>query len=284
MDPVSITFAVVAAVNLGQRIGGLARKVHRVEGAKVDQIYYRLVAENAKTKGWANQLRDRNGNDFLSSIDPAEFEEVSLLMHRLEKYHDEARIKYEGIKAAGDQGRHLRERMKANLRFIAGGYDDLKVITDTLAAMNEALRSMVPILPSYDGGPATSTRPPRALQEEQSISDSDHHVTRVRHDPSANAPAPENSAPIAEDAPLTLPSIQTIWRLAAAGLTKIAMAKRDNLLKICAGRLKLWGLGLFEDGFTLDDVLVSRISKDSPFYRVLISSLANILLLEGERG
>lgn len=281
-DPVSITFAVVSIINITQQVVLLANKIHGYEGAKVDQIYYRLVAEKAKTKGWVNQLRDRNGEDFLSSIDPAEFEEVSLLIHRLEKYHEEAQVKYEGIKAAGGRGNQRSGTMKAKWKFLAGGFEDLKVMTDTLAAMNEALRSMVPVLPAYDGGPATSNQMAQPFQETQSSSNSMLRGEGIQPHPAAAAPSEEDVPPAAGGFEQVSPSIQAMWQLAVAGLTKIAMAKKDKALENSAGRLKLWGLGLFENGTTLDDVLLSRSSKDSPFYRILIRTLADVLLLEGE--
>jgi hypothetical protein len=71
-------------------------------------------------------------------------------------------------------------------------------------------------------------------------------------------------------------------RLAVTALTKISIAKKERLLENSAGRLKLWGVGLFENGLALDDVLLSRSSKDCPLYRILVATLVDILLLEGE--
>jgi hypothetical protein len=73
-----------------------------------------------------------------------------------------------------------------------------------------------------------------------------------------------------------------MWHLALTALTNIARVKQEKLLENSAGRLKLWRVGLFEDGTALDTVLVSRSLHDTPFYWILLRSIADILLLKGE--
>ena len=281
-DPVSVVIAVVAVASIAQRIGHLAGKIHQVENAKLDQIYYRLTAEKAKTKGWVNQIRNRNGEDFLSSIDPAELEEVSVLLRKLEEYHDYAKLKYQGVEAARKKGIMPPGTMKAKLRLFKGAFDDLKVMADTLAAMNEALRSMIPLLPAYDVGPAASSPSSDPIQASQISAVAEIGSDEIQSQSFAAAPSEEAADSAAKCSKQVSTSIERMWRLALEGLIKIAMVKREKLTGNCAGRLKLWGVGLFEAGYSLDDVLVSRSLMDSPFYQILIRTLANILLFEGE--
>jgi hypothetical protein len=187
-------------------------------------------------------LRDRNGEDFLSSIDPAELEEVSLLIRRLERHHQGAQVKYEGISAAGGDRNQRFGAMKEKLRLFSGGFDDLKVMTDTLAAMNEALRSIVPVLPAYDGGPPTSNRPSRPFQATQPTSKLRIHNEEMQSQSSGVASSQEESLPAAEYLQQNSLSIATIWRLAVTALTKISIAKKERLLENSACRLKLWGV------------------------------------------
>jgi hypothetical protein len=281
MDPVTGVLAILTLANVAQQVLLIARKIRRFEGAKVDEIYYRLVVEQAKNKGWVNDLRNRNGEDFLASINPAELEEVTLLMDRLNKYHKEAQVKYRAIEAAGDRGNQQSGVKRAKARFLYGGFEDLKMMADTLAAMNEALRSIVPLLPAYDGGPATSYQLAQPFHETQTLANPSLRGDGIQPRPAAVAPA-EDSPPAAVVPQHTLPLIQAMWRLALAALTNIAWAKMEKLLENSAGRLKLWGIGLFEDGTALDKILVSRSLQDSPFCRILLRTLAEILLLEGE--
>ncbi|KAF7512190.1 hypothetical protein GJ744_002352 [Endocarpon pusillum] len=279
-DPFSVVIAVLAVASITQRIGHLAGRIHQVDKAKLDQIYYRLIAEIAKTKGWVNQIRNWNGEDFLSSIDPAELEEVSLLLRKLEDYHEHAKLKYQGAEAARNKGIMPPETMKAKLRLFNGAFDDLKVMADTLAAMNEALRSMVPLPPAYDGGPAASNPSSEAIQASQISAVAEIGSDEIQSQSFLAAPSEEAAEPTVKCLQQVSTSVETVWRLALEGLMKIAMAKTEKLIGNCAGRLKLWGVGLFETGYSLDDILVSRSLKDSPFYQILIRTLANILLFE----
>lgn len=152
----------------------------------------------------------------------------------------------------------------------------------TLVATNEALRSTIPLLPAYDGGPAASNASSEPIQASQISAVAEIGSDEIQSQSFVAAPSEEAAESAVKCSQQVSTSIETMWRLALEGLMKIAMAKREKLIGNCAGRLKLWGVGLFETGYSLDDVLVSRSLKDGPFYQILIRTLANILLFEGE--
>jgi hypothetical protein len=282
MEVAGMIFAIRDTIKIAQQLDNLARQIDRSEGTKLDHVYHRLVAEKAKTKIWVNYLRDRDGEDFLSSLNSEEYVELSLLIHRLEKYHMEAAENFERIRAAGAEGSQRSGTTKAKSKLVTGGLNDMNVMTDALAAMNEALRSMVAVLPAYDRGPAVSNPTARTAHAPQASDDPGLHSEHEDLRPVTASPSPSQyPSPPMEDDQQYLPTIQTIWRLALTSLNKLALSKRAELLINSASRLKLWGAGLFEDGFTLDDILLSRGLIDSPFRRIIVRNLASLLVLEG---
>lgn len=209
-------------------------------------------------------------------IDPADVEDVSLSIRLLERYYERFRRKHESIKAISDRG-HPSKTTKVKLRLPAEDLNDLRVMTDTMAAMNEALRAMVPVQTTYDGDPPISNLRPSYPSGRPGLGSE-----RIQPLSSTTAPVELAAQPLADDMQPVPISIRIIWQQAVLGLTKIAIARKEKRLENSAGRLKLWGVGLFEDRSALDDVLVSRSRENNHFYHILVRTFTDILLLEGE--
>lgn len=294
MDPVSVGYLVLGAVQVTQRIVNLFNSI-KDGSPKVDQIYYRLLAERERTEAWANSMRVMNGTDLRSTIPPEKYAEVKKLLEKLSEYYTRAEEKYARIEIKPSE-KGIAANLKARTKFVLSGSEDLKDLVDVIGAMNKALKAIAPPLPPYSrrthmegfasrmepeipsgSMPSTSWRSGGAesstLRPESELSTTIGQQTQIQEE--------HGSIGELEEELTYLPSLQTIYDLCLESLLKIAHRHKNKLLENAASRLRLWGAGIFESPAPLDNVL-RRKEKDSDTLRqALLNAIANVLVLEG---
>ena len=97
MDPLSISAALLSILALAQNVAKLTSAVTRFHDPKIDQIYYRLLAEKKRTEGWASHMRVLNSTDLRATIPPEEYDEVVVLLKKLDYYYRVAQDKFSNI-------------------------------------------------------------------------------------------------------------------------------------------------------------------------------------------
>ena len=292
MDPFTITYALLSFINIAQRTATLFQKVRKVEGSKVDRLYYRLISEKKRTEGWANHIRASNS---LQSSIPSEVEkDVRELLGKLEHYYANAAMQFEKIYIAkSDTAKGYVER----IRLAYGGFDDLQGIVDTLGAMNSALEAIAPPLPPYS--PGNRSLPARTLVE-TNISEMRERPWRPQASGSPSiresgstpmAPsmlAAGISRPLVSDLPAgeqtrvgQHPLVYSLYISALNAMRDIANSKQSERLLRTAQRLQIWGAGIFHGPYSLDRVLVSNPAHNGPLRDCLLRTFVKLLILEG---
>lgn len=294
MEAISIGYLILSTLSVTQNVYKLAHSV-RDSGPKVDAIFYRLIAEKERTEGWANQMRIMNGADLRSKIPPGKYDEVRVLLAKLEHYYQRAEKKYCKIQNPGTSQEKRRYAMlAAKVKFIALGYDDLKDVVDTIAAMNKALKAIAPPLPSYTPagyaeGPPVSSILTYPVEERSSLSMT-NPVTSVTLAPasvrSARLAAPMPDFLESDDSSSALepykPSLHDIYQLCLDTLIILSGLSSRRAYSNPASRLKLWGAGVFGRLLPLDQLMKNGSTRSLlPLRHCLLETFTHILIVEG---
>ncbi len=244
-------------------------------------------------------MRIMNGADLRSIIPPGKYDEVRVLLKKLEHYYQRAEKKYGKIQPSGaSQEKRVYAILAAKVKFIALGYDDLKDLVDTIAAMNKALKAIAPPLPSYT--PAGYAEPPpvssvftypveeRPFGEETSSFTLTNPATLITAGPapvrSARLTAPASDAPEPDDNSIEpyKPSLHHIYRLCLDTLIKLSALSSRKAYSNPASRLKLWGVGVFGRPLPLDQLMKNGSTRSLPPLRhCLLETFTHILIVEG---
>jgi hypothetical protein len=298
MDAASAGFLILGAVSITQRVVTLVHEV-RDSGPKVDRIYYRLIAEKQRTEGWANQMRIMNGADLRSMIPPGKYNEVRVLLQKLQHYYQRAEKKYGKIQLPNTSQEKRRYAMlSAKVKFIALGYDDLKDLVDTIAAMNKALRAIAPPLPSYTPAGHAESPPVSSIftypteerhpREETSSFTMNNPATSITLEPvsvrSASLAEPASSESDDRSIEPYKPSLCHIYQVCLATLVNISALSSRRAYSNPASRLKLWGAGVFGRPLPLDQLMRYHSARSLTLLRhCLLEAFTHILIVEGTR-
>jgi hypothetical protein len=299
-DPLSIMYLVLSVVQVTQNAYKLVNSIKNVD-SKIDQLYYRLVAEREITEAWANQMRLTAGNDLRSTIPPDKYGEVKTILDKLTTYYGKAEAKYRRVDPKNTAvEKSTLARLKTRAVYVVAGFDEVKDLVDTITIMNTALRTIAPPLPPYTipiytggQGAPTLVSVPQATVEANSVASwssigdvsstiapgSSRATTLVqRHDSFTPDPRPVPPDPnIAH-----LPALCTIYSLCLEGLSLMALRRGDKQLKNAVSRLRLWGAGMFEQPAPLDKALALDDKAPSATRQAFIKTIASILVLEGK--
>ena len=291
MDPVSVSsiiFAIVGVINTTQRILELARNIRKVEGTKVDQLYYRLVLEKKRTEGWVNSMRGRGASSLRATVSPGELENVTVLLAKLMEHYDLAAKRFSRFSTAQER---TERGFIARMKLASGGYDDIKDLLETLATMNAALYAMAPPFPP--GYSPTPTAPEYVARDsvqssssaafDESERDEDISITPSGILPSATPVDTDISPTVleSEDASPSL-TLQTLYSSALKSMMVIGNTRDSSRLVQIGHRLQTWGIGLFNSSISMDEILKSNKGDNSLIIECVRKALVKILVLEGK--
>ena len=287
-----MVFATLSIINAVNQIFELARKIRRVEGEKVDQLFYRSVLEKKRTEGWANSMRVTSNADIRGKIPPDEFENVQVLLGRLNDYYEHAARRLERFITAQEQ---TERGLIARVKLAYGGYDDFKDLLDTVSTMNAALYAIAPPFPpGYSPVPHQLDYTDTRLDQMRSLpAFAEANVPNLASDPilsGGSTPLRQASLTPVQGAdaeqenaePKNGLTLQILYDRALRSMEIIANARNDFELTLISHRLQIWGSGLFDSRFPLDQILLSNEEDGGLVPKCIRKALVKILVLEGK--
>lgn len=143
----SVSATLLGVLASAQNSVRLVSAAIRSQDSRLDQIYHRLLAEKKRTEGWASHMPVFNSTDLRATIPSEACDEVVVLLAKFDTYYRQAQERlstFEGSK----EGHVDSQSRKARSKSLLSSYDDLKEFVGTLAAMNNALDSIAPPLPT----------------------------------------------------------------------------------------------------------------------------------------
>ena len=292
MDPVTTGYLILTLVQVTNNAYRLINSI-KYSAPKVDQIYYRILAEKETTEAWANQMRMANGMDLQTSIPPDKLDEVTRILSKLVQYVKAAEDKYAKVELKTANQKNTIANLRARALFVLSGYDDLKDLVDVIASMNKALTTIAPPLPPYsrhmysDGSPHPQVQhlisdvgqPSSTLVSMDGTTAVETTFSRAQTEQPSRM-GTDNSAGSVYDLE-HLPSLQSIYELCLNAMHMMAHRGRHALLQNSFARLKLWGAGVFEPPAPLDNVLMLRKKDSNAVRQAFLKAMAHILVLQG---
>ena len=256
MDPVSVSASILSILTILEKSSDLIQRFNKAlrDDSNFSIIYFTLMAEKRKYEGWANNMRlvgNQINPDDLATVNEIE-DKLRETLHRAEK-----RIgKFEP--AVG--GKAQRADAKARMKWILGESDVIKDLLVLIRTLNESLGIMAPILPPYTLPGPTAT-------------------TEV-----INEPHPGSAGHIAEPfTPLFSNVLGKLFDTCLHCLSVIGLAK-DKIGDLAEGqayRLRLWGVGLFQDVISLEELLYASRKQTESLNTFLLEAFVDIAIAEG---
>ena len=276
MDSLSLSAKLLSVLTLAQKSSKLISAATRLQDPKIDQIYYRLLAEKKRTAEWASQMRVLNSTNSSATIPSEEYDAVVVLLGNLDTCYRKAQEKFSAIEYPR-KGPVDPTALKAKTKSLLNGYDDLKEFVDTLAAMNNAWKSSAPSLP---------TCAPRAYRHRSCVRLSspmtmDEVSLAAKPSPASDATAQNIDEAVGVYEPTTTQPVHSIYQTTLDNLVTLSVRRRNSQLARSASRLKLWGAGLFKMAIPLDIVFESDKDSYQPLRNCILKSLVEILVWEG---
>ena len=278
MDPITISATILSVLAVVQNTSRLLGSLLKQHDPRVDQIYYRLLAEKRQTEGWASHLRVLNTANLRAVIPAESYDEVVVLLGKLDSYYKQAQSKYESIERS-KKGPPNGQFLKAKFRFVTGGFDDLNQLVATLAAMNEALRIIAPPLPMYSEQVGQERSPTRHAI---SMTTDAPEAFSIQSPQLAEMEAGAANDTIAKEIRLVdTKSVHLIWSKTLDNLETLSIRRPDPHIAHSASRLRLWGAGLFQMTVPLDTVLQSDQDGSNFLRECILKILVEILVFTG---
>ena len=301
MDPITVGYLILTMVQMTKNATSLINSI-KYSAPKVDQIYYRILAEKETTEAWANSMRIANGMDLETSIPPDKLDEVTKLLGKLVEYVKVAETKYAKVELKSADQKNTIANLKARALFVLSGYEDLKDLVDVIASMNKALLTIAPVLPPYSRQmyPEASARP---QVQQLMLDDRDTYSRGSEAQPSSTLISLDGTTAVETPFSRTqteqlsrigtdnstrsvyglehLPSLESIYELCLNAMNMMAHRARHAQLKHLSARLKLWGTGIFELPVPLDTVLILRKKDSNAVRQAFLKAMAHILVLQG---
>lgn len=227
------------------RITKLSASGHSAD-SRVETLKWRIITEKLKTEEWANNVTI-NGTE----ISPERMATVDEITGILAQTAKKASDRLDGFLLQSD--RKTMQRIRSHYRWDSGGYDEVKDLADLMQALNEALRTLIPPLPSYPGMAS-----PSAPTED--------HV--------------EASQPVGAPVLGQPRQIYMLFQACNDAMSTLGHQNRETDEEIAAlySRLRLWGSGIFESAMDLDS-LTSQPNRDT-LRQYILSQLIDIAVVQ----
>jgi hypothetical protein len=272
MDPLSVTAAILAVVQLTNNTAQIALRVARaaqsIQGDRYKELYWRLFAEKGAMTALVTKIE--------TSGQPLSPENVKTFAGLLPELHD-LHLKMENallrlLPKSPTTMRTLAHRV----RFESGGFEELKQTMTTIETMTRALKIVGETLPSYTprsdhrsssapGIPPTSmlTESPQSFRGSQSDVNVEEEV--------------ESSSSLRQTEPsTTLASLCRLCEEAMLELSTDSSLQRKDISKLLA-RLELWSFGVLHTKDRPLDMLLKADAGKHEAIRVFVTkSLVNL--------
>ena len=256
MDPLTASATILAVLNIIEKSSMLIGRFNKAlkDDNNFSIIYFKLMAERATYEVWANNMRVV-GNQ----IPPKDLEIVNEIKDKLEEtfHRVEKKIgKYEPTFG----GKAQRADAKARMKWILGESDEIKELLELIQTLNKGLTIMAPILPPYASpGPSATTEV-------------------------VSEPHPGSAGHITElSTPLFSNMLWKLFDTCLHCLSIVGLAK-DRIGDLANGqayRLRLWGVGLFQDVISLDELLYASRKHTESLKTFLLEAFVDIAMTEG---
>ncbi|KAK3639933.1 hypothetical protein LTR56_012107 [Elasticomyces elasticus] len=261
MDGISAVYAILAVVDIANKSYKLVREIKDAD-IRMDILRARLLAEKTASETWANQIRLADGR---SSIPPDKQVDVEKLYEKLKFYYQNVEDFFEKLETPEGGKRTMVFLRKA---FIAGGYARLRDLIDAIKAINDALKAIAPPLPPYS----------RFVFDESGRSEVHTPYWQIAAD-STDSDSPSRDVEDAMVGKIYSIRLRNVYQAAIDGL--LALSKTDRAMLQVAARLRLWGVGLFEEPYSLDAICHSSQGDTAGVLRHgILQGMSHILVLE----
>lgn len=254
MEAAAVVLSILTFVNTSFDI---AKKYHRAvtNDNRFKTLYWNFLAERKITNGWANNMRLNPGG--IPSEEANTVDEIRCSLEASYKKVDKRMNTYQ----PSDTGKVTSP--SARIKWLTGGYEDLRDLLGLIRALNQALRTIAPPLPQYsDTNP--SYRPPPPVPSREEVVDN--------QDLPAELPQPHEDTTLRQ---LYMVCLQNLSQMIAS-----ARSLGDELGRV-EDRLRVWGDGLIHDELPLDALLHESNAYMHQIRIFLLSAFVDLAFTQG---
>ncbi|MCJ1309252.1 hypothetical protein MMC25_002910 [Agyrium rufum] len=292
MDPLSLSATVLALASITTDVFRVVQRLQRAfkDDVKFNTLYFQLVTEKQKTIGWVNNMRHVDGNGLHGKVPPENLALVQDSVHRLEETYKRANKMFRKFQISGAD-ETVKKDLVQRTKWVLRGTEEVTDLINLLKSLNEALNVLAPVLPVYS--PPMGTYPASSAVGNATGSDVMPEVAAdktsgeaLQH--SLTVTTSPNTSDFLSDSydyhPVNIdpPTIRQIYNANLRALSIIISndAKLNELARSDLVRLRLWGIGLFDDSLSLDDILKTSPTRFKSLQSCLFHSLVNIAVTE----
>ena len=278
MDPlsaISLAWALVNIVRVSADAVTLVRRVSvKIENAKIDQVYYRLLGEEQRLKQWVKR-NHLDGPDSLDNIHPDDRKTVLEMFKKMQTYLDQAARKFDRVEPYLKSNKRTLKGFAVKYRFLQVGYGDMKDILNTLSTMNSTLQLIASPLPQYQSPGRNAAERREAPQvtaatsqrsEEQGVPLADLHQTVSENSQSSNLEARRNL------------QVKVVYIKCMEAFKHVSMWSYDDHFNTAYSKLSVWGINLFDGPLALDEMLKAERFKLKDLRKSILRAFTNILV------
>lgn len=282
------------------------RFIRRVsEDPRVDELYVRLITEQASYAEWKRRMGIENDEDIRSLVEKIPEnarESLKIILAPMEKYLKESQemFKKYGIVKPGkfDERLGLKDKLR-RFDFLLIGHKELTDLLNTLKACNDGLLKIAPPAPGYyvslfNNDPILETSQP--TQQLQNREHSQFSQTRSRSQQAqvSHTTSRDQTSPIWDDiaskqednrgTKIFRPVIELLYSTSLY-ILRTAAVQYPNQKPSFEGvlyRLSLWGSGMFQGLITIDQVLNQQSDSVDLLRNNIAGTLAEIAITLGQ--
>lgn len=275
-DPLTLTAAVLAVVQLanssGKIIRSLANASKSLKDDRYDELYWRMYAEKQSLIALLTNI-ETSGRP----LSPENIKTFRDLLGQLTTYHTTME---DALRRLLPQGGGFTLRTVANrLKFDSGGFQELKQRMNSIEAMTRALKLLGETLPRY------SPRP----MEQRPTTTTDSQVSSATEHPSMDRTVPEaggelqDAPPLEQDTGSREVPLATLCRLCDEAMVELSLHPmlrgKGTCMAELSARFQLWSLGVWgsQDGL-MDRILEADPERHDVVGMFVTKSLVNIAI------
>ena len=278
MDPLSFAAAFVSVAAITTNILRLVQNLSKTNDPSVKLVRAKLMAERRKFANWMLVMRISNMKDLERKIIPEDYQDVKELVEDIRIYFLQAGEKIGKLNLEG--GKSLLAKTKtvsARFRWIYGEFDDVKLLVETLEALNSTLYAIAEPPPKYGLG-----------------SDFPEPTARTNRDQDSEGSYNGDPPPIERETPDTQPNSQNrmpilnLYERCLKALCFISSQQKgmayERATEKTVFRMKIWAAEFIDGSYPLDRILVNKregVSVHEPLRTAIIGTIVDVALIEG---
>lgn len=314
MDPLTITVILISALGATKSLSKFVKDLKDVNDPKIKVIRTSLRTQNRRTQGWFQRMNVADKISLQKRIDPEDLELVQEIIDDIAIFQERGEAALYKLVDPLTGKSNLR-RMKARLRWISGGYEDLNLLVKALELLNNALYEFTDPPPPYPRSPWNTprTQPPLLRTEDsegnlqlpdeeqlgpisealyEAMGRSDPTPSQRVHQSETTASSPsltertDNEEYFADQQNRNIVKKLCAKCLAGLGLiaTESEPSEEEEAWYLVIDGLNIWAYGLFQKPSPLD-LLLDRCEDGVKVYEdlrvAIIGTLVDVALLEG---